>query len=113
MLAVRSTSAMNVCRVSGLCLTEKDMKGARGGDRISNMGLPERELNRLPTRGGTVGSSAQSLNFSSEAMDATRLGCIVDGSQWISDDRQYGNTSLHSPAFLPLLFQRYVRSKYH
>jgi hypothetical protein len=61
---------------------EKDKNGARGGDRISNIGRLERELKRLPLNGGIVRSSAQSLNFPSVAIDAIRLGWIVDGSQW-------------------------------
>jgi hypothetical protein len=80
-----------VCRVSGLCLIEKERNGERWGDRISKIGLLELRLKRLPLRGGFVGSSAQSLNLPSVAIEATRFGCIVDGNQWIFAKGQYLN----------------------
>lgn len=67
-------SARYVCRVSGLCLIEKERKGARDGARSSQTGLLLCELKRLPFCGAMVGSSTQSLNLPSVPMDAMRLG---------------------------------------
>jgi hypothetical protein len=72
--ALRLISARYVCRVSGLCLIEKERKGVRDGERRSKTGLLLCELKRLPLPGASVGSSTQSLNLPSVPMDAIRLG---------------------------------------
>lgn len=72
--ALRLISARYVCRVSGLCLIEKERKGARDGERRSKTGLLLCELKRLPLPGASVGSSTHSLNLPSVPMEAIRLG---------------------------------------
>lgn len=81
-------SARYVCRVSGLCLMEKERNGARDGDRSSKTGRLLCELNRLPFPGARVGSSTQSLNRPSVPIEAIRLGCMVGGSHCILPSRQ-------------------------
>jgi len=70
-----------VCLVSGLCFTEKERNGARGGERNSQTGLLLCGLKRRPFPGASVGSSTQSLNLPSVPMEAMRLGWTVGGSQ--------------------------------
>jgi hypothetical protein len=100
-----------VCRVSGSCLTEKERKGERCGEGSWKMGLLEVEVKRLPLRGGMVGSSAQSLNLPSVAMEATRLGWIVEGSQciWVMISLQHSQAAV---VVIPLQFPPYGPTMY-
>lgn len=69
-----------MCRVSGLCVSEKERKGEREGERSSKTGLEEWLEKRRPFWGLRVGSSTQSLKRPSVPIVARREGWIEGGS---------------------------------